>query len=97
MTQNQIIEWMDKKVELFKETMKIRNFSVGSLELRGIDYSINEMQFGGDIQLFITLATVVGSPIKTEIRRDEYIALSFYYGDIRWFMLMQNPCDKEDQ
>lgn len=97
MTQNQVIEWMDKKVELFKETLKIRNFSVGSLELRGIDYSINEMQFGGDIQLFITLASVVGSPIKTEIRRDEYIALSFYYSGIRWFMLMQNPCDKEDQ
>lgn len=97
MKTSEAIDWMNEKISLYKRTLEIRRFEVGKSELRAADYSADEMQFCGDVSLFINLAALVGCPISVTTRPDEYLSVSFVYGGVRWFMLVNNVFEKEDQ
>lgn len=96
MTQNQVVEWADKQVDLYNHYMENRVIDVGELELRHIDFIPGQLQFGGDESLFIAIAAILGQKVHTEVRTDSYIQLSFYYKEVKFFMLMSCPFEKEE-
>lgn len=96
MTQNQVVEWADKQVDLYNRYTENRVVKVDEMELRNIDFIIGQLQFGGDESLFIAVAAILGQKIHTGVRTDSYIELFFYYKEIKFFMLMSCPFEKEE-